>query len=296
MWCRCDSKTGYLFQFDLYLGKKTGYVEHGLGEGVVLYLTNSIQQLGCEVYIDNFFNSPQLQFTLLQQGIYSCGTVRPNKKKLPKSDKVLSKEEMSKGDMICLASKRIYYTKWMDNKPVHLLSNFIAAHPVNKVERNMKGSSSKVTTKTPHVVKKYNEFMGGVDLMDQKKVMYQFDHRSKHKYYLRVVHDIIDIAVNNAAVVYSKLCDRSNQCDLKTYRRVVARALIANYTSRKRATPSSSILKATKRAHQQQEIRNSSNTQCKKYHKEKDASSVPCKKEKTKPITHVCNAIFICVM
>ena len=79
----------------------------------MLYLTNSIQQLGCEVYIDNFFNSPQLQFTLLQQGIYSCGTVRPNKKKLPKSDKVPSKEEMSKGDMICLASKRIYYTKRM---------------------------------------------------------------------------------------------------------------------------------------------------------------------------------------
>ena len=36
LWCRCDSKTGYLFQFDLYTGKKTGYIEHGLGEGVVL--------------------------------------------------------------------------------------------------------------------------------------------------------------------------------------------------------------------------------------------------------------------
>ena len=69
------------FNLICILEKKTGYVEHGLGEGVVLYLTNSIQQLGCEVYIDNFFNSPQLQFTLLQQGIYSCGTVRPNKKK-----------------------------------------------------------------------------------------------------------------------------------------------------------------------------------------------------------------------
>ena len=149
------------------------------------------------------------------------------KKKLPKSDKVPSKEEMSKGDMICLASKRIYYTKWMDNKPVRFLSNFTATHPVNEVERNMKGSSSKVTTKTPHVVKKYNEFMGGVDLMDQKKVMYQFDHCSKHKYYLRVVHHIIDIAVNNAAMVYSKLCE----CDLKTYRRVIARALVENYTS-----------------------------------------------------------------
>ena len=39
MWCRCDSKSGYLFDFDLYTGKKHNHTEHGLGEGVVLHLT-----------------------------------------------------------------------------------------------------------------------------------------------------------------------------------------------------------------------------------------------------------------
>ena len=32
MWCRCDSKSRYLFEFDLYTGKKQGGEECGLGQ------------------------------------------------------------------------------------------------------------------------------------------------------------------------------------------------------------------------------------------------------------------------
>jgi len=45
LWCRCDYKSGYLFQFDLYTGKKIGHVEHGLGEGVVLSLTKQSKHI-----------------------------------------------------------------------------------------------------------------------------------------------------------------------------------------------------------------------------------------------------------
>ena len=48
LWCRCDS-TGCLFEFDLYTGKKTDYVGHGLGEAVVLFLTDAVKSLGCQV-------------------------------------------------------------------------------------------------------------------------------------------------------------------------------------------------------------------------------------------------------
>ena len=73
MWCRCESKTGYLHEFDIYTGKKRGQVEYGLGEGVVLHLTEKIQHLGCKVYIDNFFNSPSLQLLLLKRNVFSAG-------------------------------------------------------------------------------------------------------------------------------------------------------------------------------------------------------------------------------
>ena len=57
MWCQCDSKSGYLFEFDLYTEKKDGNIEFRLGENVVLQLTEKIQNKYCQVFIDNFFNS-----------------------------------------------------------------------------------------------------------------------------------------------------------------------------------------------------------------------------------------------
>ena len=67
MWCRCDSKTEYLYEFNLYTGKKENHTKHGLGEGIVLYLTKNIEGFNCEVYIDNFFNSSHLQNILLKK-------------------------------------------------------------------------------------------------------------------------------------------------------------------------------------------------------------------------------------
>ena len=67
-WCRCDSKTGYLFEIDLYTGKKK-FVEHGLGESVVLQLTDSLNGLNCEIFMDNFFSSPGLFLKLKEKDI-----------------------------------------------------------------------------------------------------------------------------------------------------------------------------------------------------------------------------------
>ena len=85
-----------------------------------------------------------------------------------------------------------------------------------------KGSNEKEAVTSPNVVRQYNSNMGGVDLIDQKKVTYQFDHRSKSKYYFRIVHDFRDIANNNSYVVYCKLGESVPSMGAKTYRRAVA--------------------------------------------------------------------------
>ena len=55
-WCRCISITGYLYEFNLYLGKKEK-TELGLGESVVLNLSQKLEGSYCTLYFDNFFNS-----------------------------------------------------------------------------------------------------------------------------------------------------------------------------------------------------------------------------------------------
>ena len=249
MWCRCDSKSGLLFDFDLYTGKKHNHTEHGLGEGVVLHLTEKIKGSDSQVYIDNFFNSPNLQQMLLKRKVYSAGTVRVNRKNMPKEGVPVDKE-MERGDVACFRSGEINFVKWKDNKGVLMLSNFLSSQPFHEVKRKKKGSSNKEAARCPAVVKMYNDYMGGVGIMDQKKVTYQFDHRSKIKYYLGVVFDLIDIAVNNAFVVYSKLQEKSpstDKLDARTYRRVIATTLVGKYTNRKRSIPSSAIMTAKKK-------------------------------------------------
>jgi len=55
-WFRCASSTGYLYEFDLYLGRKQN-VEVNLGEGVVMQLSEKLKGTFCTIYlIDNFFN------------------------------------------------------------------------------------------------------------------------------------------------------------------------------------------------------------------------------------------------
>ena len=72
----CSSKSGYLYQMDIYLGRKQSpEFNLGLQEEVVLQLTKDLEQSFCTVYFDNFFNSPKVIEKLFQKGIYGIGTV-----------------------------------------------------------------------------------------------------------------------------------------------------------------------------------------------------------------------------
>ena len=124
-------QNGYLYQFDLHTGKKEdSQTEHCLGVGVVLALTESIEGLNCDVYIDNFFKSVHLQEALLEKAILTAGTVRSNQKNLPKAPQVPDDKKMKRGEVACLKSAQLVFTKWMDNKPAFMLSNFLGAFPL----------------------------------------------------------------------------------------------------------------------------------------------------------------------
>ena len=96
--------------------------------------------------------------TLLQKEFFSAGTVRMNGKNLPKSDQLQS-------DVFFIPDGWSLY-----NKPVHMLSNFLAAHHVQKVKRQMENSSEEAEVKCPFVIQEYNKHIRDVELMDHKKV------------------------------------------------------------------------------------------------------------------------------
>ena len=51
---RCGSKTGYLYEFDMQVGRKEK-TEFGIGESVVLSLCKSLEDTNCFVYFDKSY-------------------------------------------------------------------------------------------------------------------------------------------------------------------------------------------------------------------------------------------------
>ena len=71
-WFQCYSKSGCLYEFDMYLGKMVK-IEFSLVESVVLSLSESLRK-----FFDNFFTSVKLILKLLENRIYGIETVKAN--------------------------------------------------------------------------------------------------------------------------------------------------------------------------------------------------------------------------
>ena len=141
----------------------------------------SLKNTHCYVFSDNFFTSPKLLMKLLDNGIYAIGTVRANRKLMPslKADK-----GMSRGEHYWLSCNGLSATKWRDNRSVILLSSYQGPRAVQQIQRRVKGPKDKMNVSFPTVIHEYNHYMGGVDLCDQTKVIYEVDRKSKFRFYL----------------------------------------------------------------------------------------------------------------
>ena len=108
-WFHCPSKSRYLYQMDIYLGRKqTPEFNLGLGEETILQLTKNLEQPFSTVHFDNFFNSPKLIEKLFQKDIYGIGTVPANRNQMPKmiDDKQMKRE---------IASSFFQVKEWLAN-------------------------------------------------------------------------------------------------------------------------------------------------------------------------------------
>jgi hypothetical protein len=195
--------------------------EYGLGERVVMDLCQPLINSKCLVAFDNFFTSDKLMRMLLNDGIYSIGTVRTDRKELPNMLK--TKEKLSRGEFMFSVKGAVAATKWQDSKPVTIISTTKLISRKNK-----DGSKSEVYC--PEAVKIYNSIMGGVDRFDQKKERYEVGRRST-KWWHRIFYYLLDLAIVNAYTIMNVV---KNGGDQLTFRLRFARQLIAGFSTRKR--------------------------------------------------------------
>ena len=84
MWCRADSKNGYICSFQVYTGKEGDSTEKNLGARVIKELSKDIQGKNNFLFFDNYFSSPTL---LADSKTYCVATALATRKEFPKFTK-----------------------------------------------------------------------------------------------------------------------------------------------------------------------------------------------------------------
>ncbi|CAF1651758.1 unnamed protein product, partial [Adineta ricciae] len=173
VWCLCDPITGYLFNFQIYLGKdEISGKEASLSERVVFDLISSDNFQGKYLYFDNFFTSLRLLEKLKLQKIKACGTIRPDRASIP-SD-FAKKNKMQRGDCESMIILNSIVFVWMDTKQVLLASNYHKENEVVSISRRLKNGQH-ITINCPKAIKDYNQFSHGVDRLNQRISCYNLD-------------------------------------------------------------------------------------------------------------------------
>lgn len=195
MWLRCDSDSGYVYDFNIYTGRELGDQTGTLGERVVNALASTITEPDVALCFDRFFTS----VTLLQSINYAAvGTCIASRRNIPKLSEKLDR---SQSQFKC-TDNGLLFAKWRDTKDVLVLSNCHTNTVTSVCKKNKQGE--KVEVDCPEMIAFYREKMGGVDRADQMAGLYEFDRKST-KWWIKSFHRLVMMSAVNAWVIYKEV-------------------------------------------------------------------------------------------
>ena len=104
----CD-RVGYTYNMRIYAGKDDDHAI-GLATSVVLILSEQYLECGRTLCTDNFYTSIPLAESLLKQKTHLVGTIRSNRKGIPKS---VASAKLNKGEVVAKENESgIVVMKW----------------------------------------------------------------------------------------------------------------------------------------------------------------------------------------
>lgn len=194
--CLVDARTGYTYNVYLYTGK--GSDGFGLGEEerkksvptqAVLRLCRPIFNTNMNITTDNWYSSMELLQELKKKGLTTVGTLKKNKKEIPKE--FLPNKNRSVGSTLFGFSKDCTLVSYVPkkNRAVILYSSMHHDNDINP------------TSNKPDIIEYYNNTKSGVDSVDQKCSVYSCSRRTT-RWPLAVFFRILDMSALNAQVIY----------------------------------------------------------------------------------------------
>ena len=132
-------------------------------------------------------------------------------------------------------------SSWMDNKVVTVMSTTSQPSATGTVLRRQK-DGTRVSVPCPEAIITYNQQMGGVDRGDQLRGYYNCKVKSR-KFYKYIFYFLLDVSITNAFILYKNFRSSPTFNTIKKFRLQLARELIGEYTSRRRAGPGGGVIR-----------------------------------------------------
>ena len=239
VWCAADPRTGYMLEYDVYLGRIKEPMTNGVGHHVINKMGARFLDKGHHLYFDNFFSSVKLAADLLEKKTYSCSTIRVNREGWPADLRKAQMKKMKKGEVHFRQDGNLVATVWRDKRAVAVLSTNADAK-TGSVTRKSPGGTKDVTIPQPIIA--YNAHMGGVDLMDQHHAYYPVG-RPSVKWWRYLCWWLFQSAMINAYIVFKETQKQQGQLKIMkhiSFRLDVLRALSAGRSVRQRV-PAQSV-------------------------------------------------------
>ncbi|GFX96327.1 piggyBac transposable element-derived protein 3 [Trichonephila clavipes] len=227
---------GLVLDFLIYTGADTVLVEdkqlYGLGGAVVKHLVGTIPTAKVtHIFTDRYFTGLAILDYLVSRNIYLTGTVMTNRTdgvagSFPKDI------DMERGSSVSRRREdgKACLVKWKDKKSVLLLSSAFGIKPEGSCKRWAKEQRQRVDVRQPAIVRSYNTYMGGVDMMDRLISYYRISTRTK-KWTMRVFAHFLNMATCNAWIMYIRHCKHceiplKNRLHLIDFKLAIAESLI----------------------------------------------------------------------
>lgn len=213
--------------------KAQGYT---LGESAILSLCETLVP-GHHLYFDRYFSTVKLADLLLTRGFHATATIQKNR--VPKncifsSESDFLKEERGTSETKVRGDGTIAIVRWLDNKPVTVISTYHAANFPDQCRRWSKRNRQYEIVSRPEVIKYYNQFMGGVDLADRMLSVCPTRARTR-KWTIRFISHMFDLAVCNAWFQFKEIQKKKhipnkNIPQLRVFKIELGEAMIVNNT------------------------------------------------------------------
>ena len=232
----CESSSGYCVGFDVYdgtegcavLAEAVG-VPDSAGKTTKLVVgmmaRSGLLEKGHKLYLDNYYTSPELADELDSMDTYMCGTVRKNRKEVPK---VFSQVKLRPGQAIYRRRGNLLVIKFTDKRDVHMITTI---HNAEYSVTNKPGRPNNQPILKPTCVVDYCKHMGGVDLSDQILQYYDVLRRCV-KWWKKLFFHLLNLMLVNWYKLYRKFGpDGQSKRSHVKYRCDIVSALLESATT-----------------------------------------------------------------